>query len=259
MAPLDKSLIKALKDARLEKRQIDHIDVQWRLPSEEEAYDTMFAVIAQLPWTQAGWKIAATNCQMQAQLRTNTPVFGPTFCEHFVHSPAQVMHDGLLSPIVECEFFFTLGKSLPARGRPYTFDDVVSAIDRVHVGIEIAECRFLESKLPSKEFIIADGFASGRYVVGPQLTAWKEAFERDIDVFLFKNGKQKAHGSSSDVMGHPLAPVVWLTNELNAMGRQLSEGQVVSSGTCNILARARKGDVFKAIYDGVLEIEVAFL
>lgn len=256
---VDASLVEALRSARREVRPLARMDAAWRLESEEEAYETMFAVSSALGWRQAGWKIAATNERMQAQLRTDSPVFGPTFHEHFLSAPAALPQRRLLSPIVECEFFFVMGRALPSRGRPYAFDDVMAAIERVHVGIEIAECRYPEDRLPSKEFIIADGFASGWYVVGRQVDAWREAFARDIEVALYKNGKPKARGRASDVMGHPVAPIVWLANKLNGMGREIARGQIVSSGSCNILARARQGDAFKAVYGGLAEIDLEIL
>src|SRR5690554_3748099 len=97
------SLVDVLVDARLEARQVKTLDRTWKLRTEDEGYQTMFLVSERLGWQQAGWKIAATNLQVQQQLRTDSPVFGPIFQNHIVQSPAMIAYERLLSPIVECE------------------------------------------------------------------------------------------------------------------------------------------------------------
>ena len=183
-------------------------------------------------------------------------MFGATFQRFLRHSPAQVVHQQLLDPVIECEFAFTLGRELPAQEADYSFDDLAAAIGSVHTCVEIAECRFAHLALPPVPYIMADGFASGWYVLGEPVPDWQQAFLRGVRVQLLRNGEAHSQGSSMDVMGHPLQPLVWLANRLRRLGQPLRVGDMVSTGSCNILCRARAGDRFEAIYEGLGKIEL---
>jgi 2-keto-4-pentenoate hydratase len=193
---------------------------------------------------------------MQKKLRTAEPVCGITFDRHHIAGPATFSGSELLDPIIECEFFFTLAKSLPPRATEYGAEDIEDAVGKVEVGIEIAECRFARKNLPPAIYIQADGFASGRYVHGNEVNGWRAALAKGIDVRLTRNGAALSQGASSDVMGNPVNAVTWLANRLIKAGKWLKAGQVVSSGSCNILVPARQGDRFIAEFSGIGAVEV---
>lgn len=255
--PAEQSLVDALVRARRDGRQIKGLMPHWRLASRDESIRTMLQVAQELRWPRLGWKIAATNDAMQRKLRTGEPVFGMTFSPFLSHAPAALAHGQLLDPIVECEFAFRLGHSPAlASGRELAEADLLGAIESVHPCIEIAECRFSRHELPPPLFIQADGFASGRYVLGPPIGHWQALLERGVNVSVFRNGQLHSSGHSSDVMGHPLRPLVWLANALRRFGQQLLPGDLVCTGTCNILCPARAGDGFAVHYDGLPVLEL---
>lgn len=250
------SLVQALAQARSNCQQILALQPHWHLPDEAAGVQTMLQVADSLGWPRLGWKIAATNPLLQQKLRTEGPVFGATFQRFLRHSPTQVMHQQLLDPVIECEFAFTLGRELPVQEADYSFDDLAAAIGSVHTCVEIAECRFAHLALPPVPYIMADGFASGWYVLGEPVPDWQQAFLRGVRVQLLRNGEAHSQGSSMDVMGHPLQPLVWLANRLRRLGQPLRAGDMVSTGSCNILCRARAGDRFEAVYEGLGKIEL---
>ncbi len=244
------SLVQALAHARASGEQIHALDPSWNLPDEDAGVRTMLAVADALAWPRLGWKIAATNVDLQKKLRTAGPVFGATFQRFLCTSPAQVERKRLLDPVIECEFAFTIDRALPEQTADYQFDDLAQVIRSVHTCVEIAECRFARASIPPVEYIMADGFASGWYVLGEPVHDWQRAFEHGVRVQLLRNGVAHSSGTSADVMGHPLLPLVWLANRLKRLGQPLKAGDMVSTGSCNILAAARAGDQFEAIYDG---------
>ena len=61
-------------------------------------------------------------------------------------SPARVVHVEQLSPIPEVEYQVLLGADLPAREQPYSADEVAQAVESVHPGLELAECRFIHDE-----------------------------------------------------------------------------------------------------------------
>lgn len=253
-----RSLVEALLTARKTGEQIDHLQDDWHLDSQGMAVETMLHVADQLGWERLGWKIAATNEELQRKLRTTEPVFGMTFKQFLMHSPASVLRASLLDPIIECEFAFKMSKSLPDKGdEAYVLEDLVQCIEWVAPCIEIAECRFNRRNLPSARFIQADGFASGRYVVGEPIEEWQLFLDNGVNVSLFRNDQLHSSGHSSDVMGHPLLPLLWLGQALKRVNRRLEPGDVVCTGSCNILCPAREGDQFTVHYEGLAPLKLS--
>jgi len=249
-------LVQALASARRDHRQIDDLDGLELLASEDEAMMVMLDVARTLAWTRGGWKIAATNARLQRQLRTAQPVCGITYARDMLDHPAVLRHADLLDPIVECEFFFTLGRALPPKGQSYDATQVADAVAAVHIGIEVAQCRFPRTRLPDPLYILADGFAAGHYVRGAPVPDWRRTLHNGVAVMLERNGKIVAQGTSRDVMGNPLHAVTWLCERLRSLGEGLRPGETIASGSCNILVAAHCGDVFRAHFADIGEVRL---
>ncbi len=247
-----------LAAARSESRQIRDLPPELVPGSNAEGAAVNSLVAARLGWPLLGWKIAATTPEMQRRLRSTEPIYGRTFARFETASPARFRHAELLDPLVECEFFFRLARPLPPRAAPYSADEVADAVASVHAGVEVAECRFPRDALPPIPAILADGAASGRYVVGPEIAGWRSVDLAAMPVALEVNGRVRRTGTGADVMGHPLAPLVWLANRRSALGDGLAAGTLVSTGTATGMLLAEPGDRMMARYGESLAVELIF-
>lgn len=257
MGPDDRAeLARLLADARRERRQIGALPSHLVPPTSDDGYRTNGLVADALGWPLLGWKIAATTPEMQQRLRTTEPIYGRTYRRFETTSPATIRHAELLDPLIECEFFFRLARDLPARTAPYEAAEVAAAVGGCHAGIEIAECRFPLNALPTIPAILADGAASGRYVVGPEIPDWRETDLAAMSVSLAVGGTVRRVGTGADVMGHPLSPLVWLANARSRWGDGLTAGTLVSTGTATGMLLAKPGDQLRATYGGTLTIEL---
>ena len=251
-------LADVLVAARREVRQIAALDPDLVPATHAEAYAVNALVADGLGWPPLGWKIAATTPVMQQRLRTDVPIYGRTY-RRFEHaSPASFRHADLLDPILECEFFFRLGSGLPPRTHPYNSEEVADAVASVHAGVEIAECRFPLDVLPPVPAVLADGAASGRYIVGTEIVGWRERDLATMPVVLDINGRTRRTGSGAEVMGDPIAPLVWLANARSVWGDGLAAGTLVSTGTATGMLLARPGDRAVALFDGKPAVEIVF-
>lgn len=258
MEKMDSDLIDALTQARRSGVQIAQPNPDWRPGDEDTAYRTMLEVAHRLDWAPLGWKIAGSDARLRQRLRTDGLVFGRTFQRFLTPSPITLKHGELLDPIVECEFFFRIGCDLPASRAEHTEDRVREVVETVHVGVEVGECRFANANLPSPLLLRADGYGSGRYVIGPEVPDWQAMLATPVDVMLLKNGAPRSRGSSMDVMGHPLRPLVWLANRLASLGIGLARGDMISTGSCTGMVKARPGDQMVARFEGIGDVSISF-
>lgn len=226
-------------------------------PDADAAYAVNAEVAALLGWEPLGWKIAGTTEAVRARLNLAGPIYGRTFRRFALPSPARLRHAELLDPLVECEFFVTLGRDLPPRDRAWTMAEVVAAVGEVRAGIEVAECRFPMAALPPLPAILADGAASGRYVSGGLVEAPLHRLAA-VEAVLEVDGAEKRRGSGAEVMGDPLAPLLWLAEERRRLGGGLAAGETVSTGSCTGMLPVRAGQRVRAVFGGAAAVEVAF-
>ncbi|MEN9316847.1 MAG: hypothetical protein RIS35_3240 [Pseudomonadota bacterium] len=246
-----------LADARRDARQVAPLPEDLIPANADEGYAVNRLVAQRLGWEPLGWKIAATTAAMQQKLRSAVPIYGRTFRRFACASPARFATAELLDPLAECEFFVTLARDLPPREAPWTMAEVVDAVATVHAGIEVAECRFPMAELPPLRAILADGAASGRYVFGPEIAGWREGLA-GIRVVLEVDGVARRHGTGADVMGDPLAPLLWLANERRRWGDGLRAGETVSTGSATGMFPVVAGQRVRAVFGEVAAVEIDF-
>ncbi len=242
-----RELAKRLADLRRQGLQQSGLAPAFTPPDQETAYRIARMVEEELGWEVAGWKIAATNADMQRALRADSPIYGRVYAPHVRLSPVSVEHAKLCSPIPEVEYQARLGTDLPARGRAYVIEEVAEAVSSLHPGIEIAECRFIHDEMfPPLPAILADGAGSGSLVYGPAIENWRERDIAEQEVVLYCDGERRRSGTAKVALNHPMVPLTWLANELSRTGVGLKAGQVISTGTMTGMLRPKAGATYLA-------------
>lgn len=252
-------LVAILAELRRERRQRSGLDAALVPPDADTAYRIAARVEAELGWPRLGWKIAATRPEMQRALRATAPIYGRVYEPFMVASPVTVKFGPLLHPVPECEYMIRLAQDLPPRARPYTDAEVREAVASVSHGIEVAECRFVpDAAFPPLEAIPADGSGSGTLVLGAPIVDWASRDIAGQQIVLRIDGVERRRGTAGEALGRPMAPLTWLANELSRTGIGLRAGEVVSTGTCTGMVRARAGGEHVADYGPFGEVRVRF-
>ncbi|MBS7811775.1 2-keto-4-pentenoate hydratase [Roseococcus pinisoli] len=253
------ALVDLLARLRRERRQQSGLDAALVPSDPDTAYRIAARVEAELGWTRLGWKIAATRPEMQRALRASSPIYGRVYAPFLTSSPAMMEAAPLLHPLPECEYMVRLGADLPPRARPYTEAEVREAVASISPGVEVAECRFVaDAAFPPLEAILADGTGSGTLVMGAPIEDWARQNIPDQPVVLRVNGVERRRGTAREAVGHPVEPLTWLANELSRTGIGLRAGEVVSTGTCTGMIKARAGEEHVADYGEFGEIRIRF-
>ncbi len=202
----------------------------------DEAYAIQAAyqeLLAESRGSIAGYKIAYTTTTMRQNSGITEPGAGIVLANTVYHSPARVHSGDYLRLGIECEVAARLGEDLPASGAPYDRQRIEGAVESVMAAFEIIDGRGSEIQDPQARLLagIATNISNAGVALGPAVTDWRTVDLAASRGSMTINGELVGEGLGSDVMGHPLEPLVWLVNMLAAKGSGLSAGMVVITGS----------------------------
>lgn len=96
-------------------------------------------------------------------------------------------------------------------------------------------------------------------MLGPAVREWRGIDLAASHGVMVINGAQVGKGRGSEVMGHPLAPLVWLANMLAERGKALKAGMTVITGSIIPPKPLRAGDTATIAIGGLGEAHVTVL
>ena len=224
---------KTLLKARTELIPISHLIENETPKTEEEGYALQAALHDEFrifgQGELAGWKIGATTSSMQKYLGVYGPAYGRIMSANCYNSDRSLSGAKFFKPGIECEIGVLIGNA--PHEKKHTREDVTELIGAVFPAIEIVENRYGDFQKSGTPLLIADDFFHKAAVLGKEISDWS-----GIDLSLIKgetwiDGQIEGSGSGVEVMGHPLEAVAWLANTLLDHGFQLSEGQIILTGS----------------------------
>ncbi len=204
----------------------------------------------------AGMKVGATSKAIQQQVGINEPLSGYLLESYRIADGADVPRARLISPRVECEVAFLLGRDLVGPG--VTIDDVLAATEGVMASIEIVDSRTRGWQVSARD-IVADSLILAGFVLSGRRVPVMGLDLPELGVVLKKNGEVVASAKGADVLGNPANPLVWLANRVAAQGGKLAAGQVVMTGSMTPLVAVDGGDTVEAVFDELGSVSVRFV
>ena len=228
----------------------------------EEAYAVQEAfqeIMSQARGPIAGFKIAYTTTTMQQNSGVSEPGAGVILAKNINHSPATLQSAGYLRLGIECEVAARLGRDLPASGAPYNRDQVAEAVDAIMPAFEVIDARGSEIQDAGARLLasIATNISNAGVVLGSPVTDWRKVDLAASRGSMTINGELVGEGHGSDVMGHPLEPLVWLANMLAKRGKGLTAGMVVITGSIVTPKFLNPGDVATVAIEGICEARLS--
>jgi len=164
---------------------------------------------------------------------------------------------------VEAEIAFRLGRDLPARGTPYTEEDLRAAASTLIVAMEIVESRFQDWPKIDPLWALMDFQANDSLVLGTEMPVPAALdFARQPVRVLF-DGAVTFEDTGSFKGGDPFTLMAWLANHAlertgSMAGRGLREGDVITTGSWNGVSFAGPGVAAKIEFPGLGEAEMRF-
>jgi 2-oxo-hept-3-ene-1,7-dioate hydratase len=209
-----------------------------------------------------GHKIGLTSRAMQSMANIDEPDYGILLDDMLYHSGAEIPISRFITPMLENELAFILGKSL--RGPNCTIFDVLNATDYVTPALEIVDLRTRlddpETKARRRVVdTIADNAANAALVVGGRPIRPLEVDLRWVGALCYRNGVIEESGLAAAVLDHPANGIAWLANKLALHDQGLEAGQVVLAGSFTRTVPARAGDTFHVDYGPLGSISCRFV
>ena len=231
--------------------------------SVDEAYliqSEFVALRAEKLGQVTGYKIALTTPAMRAMVGLNDSIAGDMLDGTIRHGDTRVRAADYVRLIVEFEIAVELAEDLPVVGAPYDRARVAQAVGAVMPALELADDRNADYALMKDNalMLIADNAWNEGAVLGKPVRDWKSIDLAALHGTAFINGKSVGQGRGSDVMGHPLDALAWISNHLASRKLGLWRGDVVITGSLVTSKFPKAGDLvrFEAGALGAVELKV---
>ena len=167
-----------------------------------------------------------------------------------------------IEPRVEVELAFILKD--PLQGPNVSLDQVLAATEYITPAVEIIDARItaLDQTTGTTRKVfdtISDNAANAGIIIGAEKIAPEELDLPWCGAILSQNGVVEETGLAAGVQGHPAIGVAWLANKLAPWGETLQPGQIVLAGSFTRPVAAKVGDVFKADYGPLGQLNFRFV
>lgn len=195
-----------------------------------------------------GHKIGLTSKAVQKQLDVYQPDYG-TLTDANLHVPGSALSlSQFIAPQLEAELAFHLKEDI-SEG-PVSSWQLLNAIAGVSPAFEIVDTRYGHYQFSIVD-TVADNASYGSIVLG-NVIAPLDKLELDcIGLNISCNGHVVKTATSAEVMGNPLNALLWLVNQLLALGTPLQKDDVILSGSFTSFVPCNSGDFYEARFAGL--------
>jgi 2-oxo-3-hexenedioate decarboxylase len=203
---------------------------------------------------RSGWKLGITSPVKQRVMGIAHPLFGRMFADGERASGSRVDLAAFIAPRTEPELAIGLAGELdPAMDRAA----LARAVAWIAPAIEITDSRYRSGTRTAVE-LVADNTSSAGYVIGPRIAVDDAPPYDALPTDLVRNGSVAQHGSTADVLDHPLNALAALAVHLAARGLRARAGDVILSGAITDAIPVAAGDTIETRIAGLGIASVTF-
>jgi 2-oxo-3-hexenedioate decarboxylase len=199
----------------------------------------------------AGLKLGLTSRVKQLALGIHSPVFGHLTSGMFVSFGEPLHVDELISPKIEPELAFLIGREL---GPHVGLSEVLAAVDAVIPALEIVDSRYnAPIRLVDS---VADNAGAARVVLGVAARPPRELEDLRLLGCVFRHPRGIDTATGGAALGHPAAAISWLARQLAGRGERIEPGHLILSGGLTSSTPLRKDMTVRAEFDGLGSVQV---
>lgn len=177
----------------------------------------------------AGYKIGLTSKTMQAMCGIAHPIAGVMHSD-VVHQSGVSLNLSQYGRLgLEFEIAVRIGKDVEPGAKLETIEQLADHVRDVCAAVEVVDDRHADYAILDPLTLIADNSWNAGIVLGEFRADWSDLENCVGRVHL--DGQPAGEGSGRDVLGHPLQPLLWLTQHLAAKSLVLPAGAIVTTGS----------------------------
>jgi len=243
----------ALLQAWRENRPADAAPLEGRLASADEGYAAQDSVARQAGWFDAGvprfWKSGGPT-------RTAVLTHAPLPPRQVWPSPADARDAHFNLRLIEAEVALRLGRDVtPAQAAALTPETAASLVDGMAVSIEVVDSRWRQARDAGALLKLADLQSHGALTLGEwQAFAARDWAQQTCTVTIGSAAPKTFRGT------HSLQDPAWLLptwlQHVTRQGATVPRGTVVTTGTWCGMLEAQRGDLVRAVFDGIGEVQI---
>lgn len=222
------------------------------LTGAEQVQDAYVVHLKQHLGGVVGYKAGLTSVTAQQHLGVDHPLLGFLLRDMLVPSPAQLAVQSGARLVVEADLLLRVADVIVNDAR--NWDDLLRAMDQVIPFIEVPDLLYAPDVRISAPLLQAANVGARWGVLGTPipLHAGEDWYQRlaDFQAVLELPAGEIVRGQGRDLLGHPLAVVEWLNTAVQARGRHLRPGDLLSLGSLTPLRPAQAGQLH-AVYTGL--------
>lgn len=234
--------------------------LKWNIPDLAGAYDLQSAFVDKLAERHGGpmgYKVALTSKRMQVMCGIDQPLAGVVLADRVHQSGATVSLSDYDHLGIEFEITVKLARPLPARSKPYSFDEVAAAVGAIAPSFELVDDRRADYKTLDVLSLTSDNAWNAGAVLGEFRDQWPDL--EGIVGAADRNGERFDSGHGRDALGHPFNSLLWLANHLSARGQGMRAGDIVMTGSLVSTRFPEAGESYRFTLEGVGSAEVSFI
>ncbi len=201
-----------------------------------------------------GWKAGLTSPQAQAAFGVTEPVLGALLKDMLLKDGAVVDASARIRPLFEADLVVEIADEGVMDAR--THEEVLQHIRGVRPFLELPALLMSPDRKLDGAVVTSMNVGAWRGVLGDliEIPSGPEGVEMLANLtarVTDAEGEVLSEAPGKAVLGNPLQAVIWVAGQLEAQGRTLSPGSLVSVGSIGPLHPMKAGGAATVTYEGL--------
>lgn len=260
------NLSKNLANSYLNRTPAKAISNNLTLAECQQIQSKFIQILSQYLGKPVGYKAGLTSLAAQEKFGVDRPLLGILLEQMLLPNGAVLPANFGARPMTEGDLMVRVGSDKINQAK--TIAEVLASLDAVMPFIEVPDLVYGPEVKMDGSAIAAINIGARYGILGNPIPLtnqhdWQTRLAAIRLEILDANGTILATGNSRTLLGHPLNVVLWIKDTLQAEGKQLKKGDLLSLGTITPLMPVKPNTTIRAKYigldpNGTVEILVKF-